>query len=55
MDKQTQFKITQLTHQRDELIAKLQNLAENLDYIEVSEIVYDIIKINKVIKKLSND
>ena len=55
MDKQTQFKITQLTHQRDELIAKLQNLAEDLDYIEVSEIVYDIIKINRTIKKLSND
>ena len=54
MDKQTQFKITQLTHQRDELIAKLWNLAEDLDYIEVSEIIYDIVKINKTIKKLSN-
>lgn len=55
MDKQTQFKITQLTHQRDKLIAKLQDLAEDLDYIEVSEIVYDIVKINRTIKKLSNE
>lgn len=55
MDKQTQYKIIQLTHQRDELIHRLQDLAEELDYDEVSNIVYDITKINKILKKLMKD
>lgn len=55
MDKQTQFKIIHLTHQRDELIAKLQNLAEDLNYEDIIDIVYNITKLNKIIKKLSND
>lgn len=55
MDKQTQYKIIQLTHQRDELIYKLQDLAEDLDYNDVHNIVYDITKLNKVIKKLSHE
>lgn len=52
MDKQTQFKIIQLTHQRDELITRLQDLAEELTYEDVSDIVYDITKLNKTLKKL---
>ena len=52
MDKQTQFKIIQLTHQRDELITRLQDLAEELTYEDVSDIVYDIAKLNKTLKKL---
>ena len=55
MNKQTQFKIIQLTHQRDELIHRLQDLAEDLNYEDVSDIVYDITKLNKTIKKLSNE
>ncbi len=55
MDKQTQFKIIQLTHQRDELINRLQDLAEDLDYEDVSDIVYDITKLNKTIKKLMDE
>lgn len=55
MDKQTQLKIIQLTHQRDELTSRLQDLAEDLDYADVDGIVYDIIKLNKVLKKLTNE
>lgn len=55
MDKQTQFKIIQLTHQRDELITRLQDLAEELTYEDVSDIVYDITKLNKTLKKLTDE
>lgn len=55
MDKQTQLKILQLTHQFDKLIAKLQNLAEDLTYEEVDNITIEIKKINKTIKKLKNE
>ena len=55
MDKQTQFKIIHLTHQRDELIRRLQDLAEDLTYEDVNDIVYDITKLNKTIKRLTND
>lgn len=55
MDKQTQFKIIQLTHQRDELLQRLQDLAEDLDYKDISDISYNITKLNKTIKKLNNE
>lgn len=55
MDKQLQYKIIHLTHQRDELIKRLQDLAEDLDYNDINDIIYDIIKINKKLKKLSNE
>lgn len=55
MDKQTQYKIIQLTHQRDELIMRLQDLAEELDYNQVSDIVYDITKLNRTLKKLMDE
>ena len=54
MDKQLQYKIINLTHQRDELLKRLQDLAIVLDYNDVNEIIYDIIKINRTLKKLNN-
>lgn len=55
MDKQEQLKVIHLTHQRDELIRRLQDLAEELDYEDVDDIVYDITKLNKTLKKLYAD
>jgi len=52
MDKQLQYKIIHLTHQRDELLYRLQDLAEDLNYIDIKQIVYDITKYNRTIKKL---
>lgn len=52
MNKQTQLKILQLTYQSDKLIAKLQNLAEELTYEEIDNITTEIKRINKTIKKL---
>ena len=55
MNKQTQFKIIQVTHQRDELINQLQDISTELEYEDVMETVVTITKLNKTIKKLSND
>jgi len=55
MDKQTQYKIIHLTHQRDELINKLQDLTDELTPEDVNSIAHDIIKLNKVLKKLMNN
>lgn len=55
MDKQTQLKIIQLTHQRDELIATLQFSPSELTEEEVNEIAHNITKMNKTLKKLQDE
>ncbi len=55
MDKQTTLKIIHLTHQRDELIQSLQNLAETLTSEDVNKISHDIVRINKTLKKLQDE
>lgn len=55
MDKQTQFKIIQVTHQRDELINQLQDISTELEYENVADIVTKVTKLNKIIKKLSDN
>jgi len=54
MNKQTTLKIIHLTHQRDELIQSLQDLAETLSPEDVNRISQDIVKINKTLKKLQD-
>lgn len=54
MDRQLQFKIINLTHQRDEMLETLKLNAEELSDLEVEEIIHNIIKINKTLKKLTN-
>lgn len=54
LDKQTQLKIIQLTHQRDELIATLQFSPSELTEEEVNKIANTIVKINKTLKKLQD-
>lgn len=55
LDKQTQLKIIQLTHQRDELIFKLQYSPSELTEEEVNEIAHNITKMNKTLKKLQDE
>ncbi len=55
LDKQTQLKIIQLTHQRDELISTLQFSPTELTEEEVNEIAHHITKMNKTLKKLQDE
>ena len=55
MNKQTQLKIIQLTHQRDELVSTLQFSPSELTEEEVKEIAHNITKINKILKKLQDE
>lgn len=55
MDRQAQHKLIHTTHQRDELVTKMQNLADTLEEEEIIEIVNNIKRLNKIIKKLNKD
>lgn len=55
MDKQAQYKLIHTTHQRDELVIKIQNLADTLEEEEIIDIVNNIKRLNKIIKKLSKN
>lgn len=55
MDKQTKLKIIQSTHRRDELLEDLKEVSSELDYEEVNEIIYEIRRLNKILKKLNGN